>query len=110
MLNTKLIATNTIFLYIRMLLTMGVTLFTSRIILEVLGVEDFGIYTLVGGIVALFSFFNSAMTSATQRYLAFDIGNNNFLQLKKTFNATLNIHILIALIFFYLLKQLGFGL
>lgn len=105
--NTKLIAKNTIFLYIRMLLTMGVTLYTSRIVLEVLGVEDFGIYTLVGGIVSLFSFFNSAMTSATQRFLTFDIGNNNLLQLKKTFNATLNIHILIAVIFFLLAETIG---
>lgn len=105
--NTKLIAKNTIFLYIRMLLTMGVTLFTSRIVLEVLGIEDFGIYTLVGGIVSLFSFFNSAMTSATQRFLTFDIGNNNLLQLKKTFNATLNIHIVIALVFFLLAETIG---
>ena len=106
--NTKLIARNTIFLYIRMLLTMGVTLFTSRIVLEVLGIEDFGIYTLVGGIVSLFSFFNSAMTSATQRFLTFDIGNNNLSQLKKTFNATLNIHIVIALVFFLLAETIGF--
>lgn len=92
---SRLIAKNAAFLYVRMLLIMGVTLFTSRIILNVLGVVDYGVYSLVGGIVILFSFFNSSMTSATQRFLAYDIGRDDPIQLSKTFNATLNIHIAI---------------
>lgn len=104
---SKLIAKNTAFLYVRMLLTMGVTLFTSRIVLNALGVQDYGVYSIVGGIVTLFSFFNSAMTSATQRFLIFDIGKNDLVQLKKTFNATLNIHITIGVLFFLLAETLG---
>lgn len=104
---SRLIAKNTAFLYVRMLLTMGVTLFTSRVVLNVLGMVDYGIYSLVGGIVVLFSFFNSAMTSATQRFLSFDIGKNDLIQLKKTFNATLNIHIGISILFFLLAETIG---
>ncbi|RTZ07239.1 lipopolysaccharide biosynthesis protein [Flavobacterium sp. GSP27] len=105
--SSKLIAKNTAFLYIRMLLTMGVTLFTSRIVLNALGIQDYGIYSIVGGIVTLFSFFNSAMTAATQRFLTFDIGKNDLEQLKKTFNATLNIHISIGVLFFLLAETFG---
>ena len=67
--NNKRIAKNTLFLYMRMLLIMGVTLYTSRIVLQVLGVEDFGIYNVVGGIVVLFTFVNNAMVTSTQRFL-----------------------------------------
>ena len=69
--NNKRIAKNTAMLYIRMLLIMAVTLYTSRVVLEVLGVEDFGIYNIVGGVVVLFSFINNAMATATQRFLNF---------------------------------------
>lgn len=71
--SSQTIAKNTLFLYFRMILVMGVSLFTSRIVLRELGVSDYGVYSLVGGIVALFGFFNAAMSSATQRYLSFDI-------------------------------------
>lgn len=91
--NTKTIAKNSLFLYFRMFLTMAVGLYTSRVVLNTLGVEDFGVYSIVGGIVALFSFFNGAMSSATQRYLAFDIGKQDENQLHKTFNSTFLIHI-----------------
>ncbi|OUL60058.1 hypothetical protein B8T70_22365 [Flavobacterium sp. AJR] len=90
-----------------MFFTMGVTLYTSRIILNTLGVEDYGIYSVVGGIITLFGFFNSAMTSATQRFLSFDIGKNDSEQLKKTFNATLNIHIIIGLLILVLAETFG---
>ena len=65
--NNKNIAKNTLFLYFRMLLIMLVSLYTSRVILKTLGVEDFGLYNIIGGIIILFSFFNSAVTSATQK-------------------------------------------
>ncbi len=104
---SKAIIKNTLFLYIRMFLTMGVSLYTSRVILNSLGVQDYGVYSVVGGIVTLFSFFNSAMTSATQRFLAFDIGANDIEQLKKTFNATLNIHIGISILVLALAETIG---
>lgn len=90
-----------------MFLTMGVGLYTSRLVLQTLGVEDFGIYGLVGGIVTMFAFLNSAMSTATQRYLSFDIGKRDTDRLKKTFNATLNIHILIAGIIVLLAETVG---
>ena len=86
---------------------MGVSLYTSRVVLNILGIEDYGVYSIIGGIVTLFSFFNSAMTSATQRFLAFDIGKNDLVKLKKTFNATLNIHIAIAILVLVLAETVG---
>ena len=71
--NNKRIAKNTLFLYVRMLLIMGVTLYTSRVVLQVLGVEDFGIYNVVGGIVALFSMFTGSLTSAINRFLTVEL-------------------------------------
>ena len=72
--NNKRIAKNTVFLSIRMLMVLLVSLYTSRIVLDALGVEDFGIYNVVGGIVSLFAFMNGAMSNATQRYIAFELG------------------------------------
>ena len=72
--NNKRIAKNTIALYIRMFLILAVNLYTSRVVLEALGVEDFGIYSVVGGVVAMFSFLNSAMTSSSQRYITYELG------------------------------------
>jgi hypothetical protein len=91
--SSKTIAKNTFFLYMRMFFSMGVSLYTSRVVLNTLGIQDYGVYSIVGGIVMMFSFFNSAMASATQRFLTFDIGKNDLVQLKKTFNATLNIFV-----------------
>ena len=94
-------------LYIRMLFTMGVSLFTSRVILQVLGVEDYGVYSVVGGIITMFSFINGGMVSATQRYLTVEIGKGNLLQLKKVFSTSLQIHALIALIVVLLGETVG---
>ena len=105
--NNKRIAKNTIFLYIRMLFTLGVSLFTSRVILQTLGVEDYGIYSVVGGIITMFTFINSSMVSATQRFLTFEIGKGNFAQLKKVFSTALQIHALISLIIVVLGETVG---
>jgi len=86
---------------------MGVSLYTSRVVLQQLGVSDYGIYSLVGGIVALFGFFNTAMSSATQRYLSFDIGKGDTEHLRKTFSATLTIHFGIALLVLILAETIG---
>lgn len=72
--NNKRIAKNTLLLYFRMLFMMAVNLYTSRVILVTLGVEDYGIYNVVGGAVTMFSFINSAMTGSTQRFITFALG------------------------------------
>lgn len=105
--NNKRIAKNTLFLYVRMFITLLVSLYTSRIVLETLGVVDFGIFNVVGGVVMLFSFINGAMTSSTQRFLSFEIGKNDFHQLQKTFNVSLNIHIVISILVFILSETIG---
>src|SRR5690554_1694858 len=104
---SKTIAKNTLFLYFRMFLVMGVTLYMSRIVLDQLGVTDYGIYSLVGGIVAMFGFLNSSMSSATQRYLSFDLGKKDEKRLQKTFSATLSIHIVIAILILLVAETLG---
>lgn len=81
--NNKRIAKNTLMLYFRMFFIMTISLFTSRIILRVLGVEDFGIYNVVGGIVAMLGVFNSAMTVSTQRFLTYELGRGDNEKLKK---------------------------
>lgn len=90
-----------------MILTMLVTLYTSRVVLNTLGVEDFGIFNVVGGIVVMFSFLNSAMSSATQRFLSFELGKKNLKQFTKVFSMSINIHALIALIIFVLAETIG---
>lgn len=85
-------------LYFRMFLTMGVALFTSRVILQSLGVQDYGIYNVVAGFVSMFTFINSAMTSATQRYVTFAIGKNESNRINMVFCTSMNIHILISVL------------
>ena len=75
--NNKRIAKNTLFLYFRMLLTMGVALYTSRVALQVLGVSDYGLYNVVGGVVAMLAFINGSMSSGTSRFIAYELGRNN---------------------------------
>ena len=70
--NNKTIAKNTMFLYFRMMFTMLVSLYTSRVILDVLGIEDYGIYQAVGGIVGFLSFINGALSTGSSRFLTFD--------------------------------------
>ena len=83
--NNKRIAKNTLFLYMRMLLIMGVTLYTSRIVLQVLGVEDFGIYNVVGGVVSIISFFISSLSNVSQRYMNIGLGKQNLQEVEHAF-------------------------
>ena len=103
----KRIAKNTLMLYFRMLLSMVVTLFTSRVVLNTLGIEDFGIYNVVGGIVVMLGFLNNAMTASTQRFLTFEIGRNNIEQLKKVFSMSITIHTIIGIIILILAETIG---
>lgn len=105
--NNKRIAKNTSMLYIRMLLTMAVTLYTSRVILNTLGVEDYGIYNVVGGFVGMLGFLNSSMAVATQRFLSFEIGKKENSQLSRVFSMSMSIHILIAFIILILAETVG---
>lgn len=105
--NNKRIAQNTILLYIRMFLMMAVSLYTSRVILSVLGVEDYGIYNVVGGIISMLSFINGSMASSTQRYLTIEIGKNNLTQLNKVFSTAVTIHFLIAIFIIIISETIG---
>ena len=100
--NNKTIAKNTLFLYFRMMFTMLVSLYTSRVNLSVLGIEDNGIYQVVGGVVAMFSFLNSSLSGATSRFLTYELGRGDKERLSKTFASALNIHIFVAIIVFFL--------
>lgn len=105
--DNKRIVKNTVMLYIRMMFSMLVSLYTSRVVLNTLGVEDYGIYGLVGGVVVLFSFLNATMSGATSRFLTFELGRNNIKQLKQTFSCALIVHIGIALIVLILAETIG---
>ena len=80
--NNKRIAKNTLLLYFRMIIIMLVTLYTSRVVLNTLGVTDYGIYNVVGGVVAMFGFINSSMASAAQRYSIFSLGKGDMAELR----------------------------
>lgn len=108
--NNRRIAKNTMMLYFRMLLIMAVSFYTSRVVLQTLGVVDYGIYNVVGGIVAMFGFLNSAMSSSTQRYLTFELGRGDTERLKKVFVTSMNIHIMISVIVFVLAETIGLWL
>ena len=84
--NNKRIAKNTLLLYFRMIFMMLVALYTSRVVLNTLGVEDYGIYNVVGGIVAMFGFLNGSMSTTTMRYITYELGKGNFERLKVVFN------------------------
>lgn len=105
--NNKRIAKNTLMLYVRMMFTMGVSLYTSRVVLNALGIEDYGIYTVVGGIVSMISFINGGLISAIQRYITFEIGQNNIEKLKKVFTTSIQIILLISFIIVLLGETIG---
>ena len=105
--NNKRIAKNTIYLYFRMILVLVVTLYTSRVVLAELGVVDYGVYNVVAGVIVMFRFINSSMATSTQRFLTFELGKGDFNSLKRTFSASLNIHIAIGLLILILAETLG---
>lgn len=105
--NNKRIAKNTMMLYIRMILVMGITLFTSRIILDALGEENYGIYNVVGGVVAMFGFFSSTLASSCQRYFSYYIGKNDREELSNIFRLNMSVFLLLALIILLIAETLG---
>ncbi len=105
--NNKRIAKNTAFLYIRMLFMLIVSLYTSRVVLDKLGVEDFGIYNAVGGVVSMFAFLNQAMVSSTQRYITYTLGKADKEELKKIFANSVLIHALISVFIIIIAETVG---
>ena len=105
--NNKRIAKNTILLYIRMFITLLVSLYTSRVLLQSLGVDDYGIYNIIGGVVVLFSFLSNAMTNSTQRYLNYNVGLNDENGTKKVFCVSMQAHFVIALIVLLFAETIG---
>lgn len=108
--NTKRIAKNTIFLYFRMILVLVVTLYTSRIVLDALGVDDFGIYNVVGGVASMLTFFTSALTNASQRFLNFEIGKGNRNVTNNVFNLTITLYALLCVFLLIALETIGLWL
>ena len=90
-----------------MILAMGISLYTSRVVLAQLGVTDYGVYNVVGGVVAMFSVLNSAMAGSTQRYLTFELGKNDTNRLNIVFNTSIQTHLLIALIVVIITETFG---
>ena len=105
--NYKRMAKNAAMLYFRMLLTMAVTLYTSRVVLQTLGVDDFGVYSVVAGFVTMLGFLNSAMASATQRFITFELGKPGAKDVRGIFSMSMNIHIVIALFVLLLGETIG---
>jgi len=90
-----------------MVLIMGVTLYTSRVVLNTLGVKDFGIYNVVGGVVVLFAFLNNAMSIATQRFISFELGKNDLIETKRVFSMSMTIHLCIIVLVIILAETVG---
>lgn len=105
--NTKRIAKNTLILYVRTLFTMLVSLYTSRVILNTLGVSDFGICNVVGGVVAMFSVISNSLSSSISRFITFELGHGDINKLRRIFSTSVNIQIGIALIIVILAECIG---
>lgn len=105
--SNKRIAKNTLLLYVRMLFSMAVSLYTSRVVLQVLGVSDYGVYSVVGGVVGMLGFLNATMSGATSRFLTYELGREDKERLSQTFNAAIIVHIGIALFVFVVAETLG---
>lgn len=105
--NNKRIAINTLFLYGRMLFCMFVSFFTTRIVLQALGVVDYGLVNAIGGIVGMFVFVSIPLTSACSRFFSFDLGRNDLRRLEKTFSTMLILYVFMAFVIFGLLELVG---
>ena len=108
--NNKRIAKNTLLLYFRMFVMMLVSLYTSRVVLNALGVEDFGIYNIVGGVVVMMGVFNSSMSAATLRFITYELGRGDAIRLKQMFSITMTIYMLYALAFVFVAEIVGLWL
>lgn len=103
----KRIAKNTMYLYVRMLFAVCINLYTSRLVLQYLGVDDFGVYNIIGGIVALMMFVNSSMRGATSRFITFSLGKGKTDYIRKTISSSIQIHAFIAFIVLIVGETIG---
>lgn len=101
------IARNTLIMYIRMFVMMIIGLYTSRVILNTLGIEDYGIYNVVGGVVAMFSIISSSLSSSVSRFLTFEIGRGDFERLKQVFSTSVVVQIVLAIGVMIIIEILG---
>lgn len=108
--NYKRIAKNTLFLYFRMIIIMAVSFYTVRVVLDILGITDYGLYNLVASFVLLMAVLNSTLTGGTQRFLTFEIGKGDLVRLKQTFSTALAIHIALAFFILFLGETIGLWL
>lgn len=106
--NGKRIAKNTFYLYIRMIVSLVISLYTSRVFLEALGVEDYGIYNIVGGFVALLAILTNTIRSAAQRFITYALGEGDFEKLKNTFSTFKTLYLLIGVAIFSIGEIFGF--
>lgn len=105
--NNKRIAKNTLLLYFRMLLTMAVSLYTSRVVLSTLGVEDYGIYNVVGGVVAMFSVISGTLSAAISRFITYELGKGDRDKLTRIFSSSVTIQLGLGLIILILAEAIG---
>ena len=105
--NNRRLMRNTLMLYLRMFVIMLVSLYTSRVLLEAIGVTDYGIYNVVAGVVVLFVFINNAMVVATQRFLNYELGRHDLHRMRRIFSMSLNVHVFIALVVAVLSETVG---
>lgn len=105
--NNKRLAKNTIYLYLRMILTMAIGLYTSRVVLQTLGISDYGVYNVTGGLITLLTYVNTMLSGGTSRFLTIALGKNNLEKLKITFSTTVTLSVISALIVFILGETIG---
>lgn len=105
--NNNQIARNTLLLYVRMFFTMVVGLYTSRVILQVLGISDYGIYNVVGGFVSMLAYVNSSFVAATQRFLSYAVGLDDKERLRKVFCTSMTLHVFLAIFVFIVAESFG---
>lgn len=105
--NNKRIAKNTLILYLRMFFLMLISLYTSRLVLQILGVDDFGIYNAVGGIVSMFALLSGSLTNSVMRYLTIELGRDNSKQLEEVFSTSINVMLFLSGILILLGETLG---
>lgn len=105
--SNKRIVRNTLLLYCRTFLIMIISLYTSRIILDVLGIEDYGIYNVVGGVVAMFSIISSTFSAAISRFITYELGKNDSQRLKVIFSTSINIQFILSFLVVVLGEIIG---
>ena len=105
--NNKRIAKNTLLLYGRMLLTVGISFYSTRLILANLGIDNYGIYNVIGGFISMFYMITSNMTQAIGRFLTFELGAGDEKKLQQTFSTSINILLLLSVIIVFIAETIG---